>query len=707
MSVRSVTAATSIRGTDKMGLTPAFLDNFLARLRIPSLTLKLILGLSAIVIVSIGVFTYYDMMTRTKFHYSKQEERAYEISNMVMRSIEYPMLDGEMEVVQAILESLNRLKDVTVANLCDIEGTIRYSGLPANIGGVDSSEATKRALHTSVLVKGLEMLGEKKILQHAMPIRNEKTCHKCHGAEEQILGILSVGIDWTPIEERIAAIRNREITLAAISLVVVGFFLSLFLSKYITRPLCTLTRLADEISRGNPGFEFGRTVKCWEVEKCDKTDCPAHGNTERLCWYVDGTLCHGQPSGKFSAKLDECRKCRVYKMHVGDEIVHLADSFKEMLSKLKASDEELRRSEAKYRRLFDSDPNPIFILDRQTLSILDANARAESQYGYSKEELLKLSFKDLGDEADAREIMLSFRDVTDHRSIVFSKKQHRRQDGVFFYASIHVCGARYMERNTLIATTTDVTESVQKETQLIQAGKLATLGEMAAGIAHELNQPLNVMQIGSDFLTEMVKTGKTISDEELKTVAGEIRAQVARASVIIHHMREFARVSDVSAHELDINEPIRDIFKILGRQLRLHQIDLKLDLAEDLPCIMADHNKLEQVFINLVTNAMDAMDAKGPEAIKKFTISTYQEGSRVVALVGDTGEGMSKETREKIFEPFFTTKEVGKGTGLGLSISYGLVKDFGGDIEVKLSSDIGTIFRVSFPIHSEERGLSA
>ncbi|MBN1843760.1 MAG: PAS domain S-box protein [Deltaproteobacteria bacterium] len=697
MSVQCVTAATSIRGTDKMGLAPSFLDNFRARLRIPSLTLKLILGMSVIFIVFIGVFTYFDMVTRTKFHYSNHEERAYEISNMVMRSIEYPMLDGEMEVVQAILESLNRLRDVTVANLCDTEGTIKYSGLPANIGGVDSSEATKRALRNSVLVKGLEMLGEKKILQHAMPIRNEKTCHKCHGAEEQILGILSVGINWTPIEQRIAALRDKEITLAAISLVVVGFFLSLFLSKYITRPLSTLTRLADEISRGRPGFEFGRTVKCWEVEKCDKTDCPAHGNTERLCWYVGGTLCHGQPSGKFPEKLDECRKCKVYKMHVGDEMVHLADSFKEMLSKLKVSDEELRRSEAKYRRLFDSDPNPIFILDRQTLSILDANARAESQYGYSKEELLKLSFKDLGYEADAREIMLSFRDVTDHRSIVFSKKQHRRKDGGLFYTSIHVCGARYMKKNALIATTTDVTESVQKETQLIQAGKLATLGEMAAGIAHELNQPLNVMKIGSDFLTEMLKTGKAISDEELNTVAGEIRAQVARASVIIHHMREFARVADVSSYKLDINEPIRDVFKILGQQLRLHQIDLELDLGEDLPPIMADHNKLEQVFINLVTNARDAMEERTSGATRLLRIRSFVDNDDVAVTVSDTGAGISEDIIDRVFEPFFTTKGVGKGTGLGLSISYSIIKDCGGTIRMESEAGLGTKFELRFP----------
>ncbi len=679
-----------------------FLGRLRVKARIAGLTVKLIVGVSLILTLVMGLFTYYDMVTRTKFHFEKQEERAYEISDTVMRSIEYPMLDGEMEDVQVILEKLYTLKDVTVVNLCDLTGTIKYSGSPAVIGRVDGSEATKKALRTSALVKGLEMLGGKKILQHAMPIPNEKTCYKCHGSEEEILGVLTVGISWAPIEERIAALRNREITLAMVSLVVVGFFLTLFLSRYITQPLVTLTDLADEISRGNPGFEFGRRLKCWEVEKCDKTDCPAYGDPETLCWYQDGTLCHGQPSGKFPEKLDECRKCRVYKTHVGDEMVQLADSFKHMLDKLKVSKEELRRSEEKYRLLFDSDPNPIFILDRETLEILDANARAESHYGDSKEDLLKLSFMDLGHEEDGQEIISDFKDVTGHRSIVFSKKRHRRKDGSLFYTNIHVCGAQYMERNALIATTTDVTESVQKEAQLIQASKLATLGEMAAGIAHELNQPLNVMKIGSDFLREMASKGKKISDEELDTVTEEISSQVDRASGIINHMRDFARVADVKTGKADINKPIVDVFKILGEQLRLRQIEVELDLEDNLPPIMADSNKLEQVLINLVTNARHAMEETMSGSTKLLKIRSFTDNGDIVVTVSDTGNGIPKDIIDRIFDPFFTTKEVGKGTGLGLSISYGIVKDFGGTIRVESEVGTGTTFELRFSVAPED-----
>jgi len=688
-----------------MSRMTTFLEKIRVRLRLGSLTVKVIIGVCLILILVMGLFTYYDMVSRVKYHLKQQEELAYEISDTVMRSIEYPMLDGEMEDVQAILEKLNRLKDVTVVDLCDTTGTIRYSGSPASIGNVDDSEVTKRALRTSTLLKGLEMVNGEKVLHHAMPIPNEQTCHKCHGAEKKILGVLTVGISWTPIENRIEALRNREITLGIVSVIVVGFFLTLFLSKYITRPLGKLTQLADEISRGNPGAEFGRILKCWEVEHCDKTDCPAYENTDVMCWYVDGTHCKVQPSGQFPEKLDMCRNCAVYKGHVGDEMVQLADSFKHMLHRLKVFEEELRHSEQKYRLLFDTNPNPIFILDHQTFGILDANARAESFYGYSKEELLKM----LGYEEDAEEIMLDFKNVVGQQSILSPKKRHRRKDGGLSYLNIHVCHAKYMGKDALIATTTDVTESIQKEAQLTQASKMATLGEMATGVAHELNQPLSAIQIGADFFRNMVRQGREIPGDEMVTISEQMGEQVARAVGIINHLREFGRKAEIQPEKVDINQPLNGVFTLLNQQLKLRGIKVRLNLKENLPPIMGDSNRLEQVFIDLIINSRDSMEEKqnraGDEDVDNIlTVSSFQEDGQVVVTINDTGLGISDEAKSRIFEPFFTTKEVGKGTGLGLSISYGIVKDYNGTIEVESELDKGTTFRITFPACEEKKG---
>jgi len=360
------------------------------------------------------------------------------------------------------------------------------------------------------------------------------------------------------------------------------------------------------------------------------------------------------------------------------------------------------KSEEKYRTLFNSDPHPIFILDCESFHILDINQRAKDSYGYKREELIDRPFLSLGDEDD-EELCQGLSRLAEDQSKLFVKKRHYRKDGSPFYVNVNMSHARYGESSVIIASTTDITESVKKETQLIQASKMTTLGQMAAGIAHEINQPLNIMQVTADFLQKMIDRGQKISDEELADIAGDISRNVQRASGIIQHMRDFSRQSEVVRTRVDINNPIRDVFKVLGHQLEVHKVALDLDLAEDLPPIYADHNRLEQVFINLVTNAVDAMDAKAAATEegavqKRLAIRSALDNGKVTVTVSDTGTGMSKELQEKIFEPFFTTKEVGKGTGLGVSISYGIVKDYDGAIEVHSREGEGTIFELWFPV---------
>jgi len=168
------------------------------------LSVKLILGMSIILIVVMGLSTSYDMMTRTKFHLEQQEQWAHTLSDTVMRSIEYSMFDGKMDDVQAILERLYTLKGIRVVNLCDDAGVIKYSGLPGNRGAACSLRLTEKALHTGSVVKGLEMFGRERVLYYAMPIPNENTCYRCHGSQKETLGALTVGISWTPLEKRIA-----------------------------------------------------------------------------------------------------------------------------------------------------------------------------------------------------------------------------------------------------------------------------------------------------------------------------------------------------------------------------------------------------------------------------------------------------------------------------------------------------------------------
>jgi signal transduction histidine kinase len=218
-----------------------------------------------------------------------------------------------------------------------------------------------------------------------------------------------------------------------------------------------------------------------------------------------------------------------------------------------------------------------------------------------------------------------------------------------------------------------------------------------------------VIQISADLMLKILRKGQSISDTDLTAMATDIVDNVARATGVIKHVREFARQSEVIRTRININDPIMDVFKVMGHQLKVHQIDVELDLAPELPSIMAEHNRLEQVFINLVTNAIDAMDEKSeqPEhrdADKKLTIRSFAENGHVVVQVADTGVGMSAAVKSKIFEPFFTTKETGKGTGLGTSISYGIIRDYDGQIDIESEPGQGTRFRLTFPAMEQADG---
>jgi len=256
-----------------------------------------------------------------------------------------------------------------------------------------------------------------------------------------------------------------------------------------------------------------------------------------------------------------------------------------------------------------------------------------------------------------------------------------------------------------MAAVWDVTERLQKHAKLIQAGKMATLGEMATGIAHELNQPLNVVRLGCDYLSKVIRSGREFAPSDVDKLAKELTYSVERASRIINHLRQFGRRSEEAMVPTDLNKPIINVFTLVGTQLENRGIRWQLSLDVNLPRIMGDDNRLEQVFINLILNARDAMlshakratvsDAKKPKLI---TIRSFLLDDRAVVTVTDTGAGIPEAIRPKVFEPFFTTKKRGEGTGLGLSISYGIVREHDGTIEIDPDSAGGTTFRLTFPI---------
>ncbi len=368
------------------------------------------------------------------------------------------------------------------------------------------------------------------------------------------------------------------------------------------------------------------------------------------------------------------------------------------VTRMRALEEEVRKSEENYRTIFNTIPNPVFVLDAETLRILDANQSVTPVYGYEKDELTGTCFTDLFDEKDRKRAAARLKLTS-----TLDKMRQVRKDGKAIYVNIRVSSSEYLGRSALLATTSDVTLRLMAEQQLIQAGKMATVGEMATGVAHELNQPLSVIKTASSFLRRKMSKREPVKPEILATMMEEIDAHVDRAARIIDHMRQFGRKSDVQRERVDVNDPLRKAAELFQQQLKLREIEVVFDLDDKLPPILADANRLEQVFINLLINARDAIEEKweqGPREgeEKKIFLKTHFKDVMVNVEVRDTGRGIADSIVDRIFEPFFTTKRVGKGTGLGLSISYGIVKDYNGEIRVESEEGVGSTFIVRFPI---------
>ena len=371
------------------------------------------------------------------------------------------------------------------------------------------------------------------------------------------------------------------------------------------------------------------------------------------------------------------------------------------ITKRKQLEVELEKSEDKYHAIFESIPNPVFVLDPQTYEILDVNHSANAVYGYPREALVGGSFFDLFPESE----QVAFKDRLRTMTSI-NRAHHRHQSGRWLIVNIRIPPATYTQRQVLLVTASDITKRLEAEQQLIQAGKMATLGEMATGVAHELNQPLSVIKTVSTFFLKKLDGGDEIKPRVLDDMLRKIDKNVDRAAKIINHMRQFARKSDLALERVAISQVIDNAFEIFSQQLKVRGIEVERELEPDLPRIKADPGRLEQVFINLLLNARDAIEERAaqqtaPYIERRIRLAAYRTGSLVICQVCDTGIGMSPEIAEKVFEPFFTTKEVGKGTGLGLSISYGIIQECGGTIRALAREGGGTCFEMSFPLEDD------
>jgi C4-dicarboxylate-specific signal transduction histidine kinase len=234
----------------------------------------------------------------------------------------------------------------------------------------------------------------------------------------------------------------------------------------------------------------------------------------------------------------------------------------------------------------------------------------------------------------------------------------------------------------------------EKQEQLVQAGKLATLGELTTGVAHELNNPLNNIGLFVGNVIDRIRVGEQ-DPERIVEDLEHVVEQVQKATEIITHLRTFGRAAPVSVESVRVQKVVDRALSLVQEQLRLRQISVRLDFLPESPVVLGNPIQLEQVFINLLTNARDALeDAQR----KEIHIACSTREDEVVVVFTDTGPGIPAGLEQRIFDPFFTTKEVGSGTGLGLSITYGIVQEHDGTISVDSRPGQGASFTIELPL---------
>jgi two-component system cell cycle sensor histidine kinase/response regulator CckA len=364
------------------------------------------------------------------------------------------------------------------------------------------------------------------------------------------------------------------------------------------------------------------------------------------------------------------------------------------------SEEALRKSESMFRLLFAHNPLPTWVLDDETNRFLQVNDAAVRQYGYSLEEFEELS----GQALCPPELQANPEEqIGDQSGLVRFQgvATHRKKNGKIIEAEIITHQLEYAGRRVRLVVAQDVSERHQLEEQLRQAQKMEAIGRLAGGVAHDFNNLLMVIKGHTELLLNALPESDHISRK-----IEQIDRSADRATALTRQLLAFSRMQVLQPRVLNLNAIVEDMGKLLPRLIG-EDIDLVIQQSADLGMIRADASQMEQIIMNLVVNARDAMPAGGRLLIETsnaeldFTYSTthpiVRPGRHVMLAVSDNGCGMDAETQAHIFEPFFTTKDQGKGTGLGLATVYGVVKQSGGFIWVYSEVGKGTCFKIYLP----------
>jgi signal transduction histidine kinase len=367
-----------------------------------------------------------------------------------------------------------------------------------------------------------------------------------------------------------------------------------------------------------------------------------------------------------------------------DELSSLSTSINRMLDSIENSGAQVRSQKALIDRILSNTPNGVLVIDDNKNLIL-ANSAARAMLGMSPGNLAGVAVVGIPGMADLNPEIERF--TNSGVGYLQIGLQHTQDGG---RKTLVVSFTRIKDEGMTVISVTDVTEERERQDRLYLADRLASVGQMASGIAHQLSNPL----------TSVIGMSQLLREEELPEQAGEdvvaIHHEAQRAGQIVKNLLSFARKHEMEMHPSMVGDVIKDVLKLRAHEHQIRRIEVTTNIASDIPLLMMDYFQMQQVFLNIIVNAEEAMTEAHGKGYLSITAERLEGLVRV--SFADDGPGIAPENVRRIFDPFFTTKGVGKGTGLGLSVCYGVVTAHGGQVYAESECGKGATFIVDLPV---------
>ena len=550
----------------------------------------------------------------------------------------------------------------------------------------DTLEKETEVLKKFFIEKTCEKIGEGEILQGQVKIKNKVFANggfEIKNAKGEKVGAVLVLIDIT--DSIAIAQKAKDIMLILLAILLsICLSISFIISRFVLNPIIKLMQTTIKIGKG----ELGTRIK---IESNDEVSSLADS---------------------FNKMVENLEKTTTS-----------IDSLNKEITKRKQTEEALRESEVRHKELLITAAEGIAAADFETMQFLYVNPSMCRMFGYTEEELMRLGVTDIHPKESLDYVLAEFKAQARGEKTLANDLPCLRKGGILFYANVNAAPAVLNDHKCLVGFFTDSTERKKAEDelkkehiklkemqdQLIQAEKLNAVGQLASGVAHEVRNPLGIILQGVNYLEKRIST----KEEDISEILIMLKDSVKRADKIINALLDFSRAANLKLEPEDVNSILETSLSLVKVKFNLGNINIIMETKKDMPKALVDKNKLEQVFINILLNAAQAMLNGGKIIIRSYDKKLekitngigrreddyFQVGEHAVIVeIEDTGSGISEENLKKIFDPFFTTKGPTGGSGLGLSVTRNIISMHKGLIDIKSQIGKGTTVIVTLKI---------